>query len=236
MDKLFEFVSPPSPCSYLPEQTASLEYAIFGELSAADYFAMMAAGWRRFGHTTFRPNCAGCQSCQPLRVPVATFRPNRSQKRAVKANADVELVIGRPSVTPEKLDLYDRFHSYQADHVGWPDRGGKDAGDYISSYVQNPFATEEWCYYLAGELIGVGYVDALPGGLSAMYFFHDPDRRDRSLGTFNVLRILAEAARRNLPHVYLGYFVAGYRSLEYKANFVPNEVYDWQGCWVPFRA
>ena len=67
---------------------------------------------------------------------------------------------------------------------------------------------------LVGErLVGVGYVDALPQGLSAIYFFYEPDERGRSLGTYNVLRILAGAATRQLPHVYLGYYVAGCRSL-----------------------
>jgi arginine-tRNA-protein transferase len=76
----------------------------------------------------------------------------------------------------------------------------------------------------------------VPQGLSLIYFYYDPDERDRSPGTWNVLCGLAEAARRRLPHVYLGYFVSGCRSLEYKARFTPNEVLDWAtGEWVPFR-
>jgi arginine-tRNA-protein transferase len=43
-----------------------------------------------------------------------------------------------------------------------------------------------------------------------------------------------EAAGRGLPHVYLGYFVAGCRSLEYKARFRPNETLDTTGEWRPF--
>jgi arginine-tRNA-protein transferase len=83
-------------------------------------------------------------------------------------------------------------------------------------------------------LIGVGYVDALPGGLSAIYFYYDPGERHRSLGTYNVLSILASARARNLPHVYLGYYVAGCRSLEYKARFRPNEVLTGGGTWARF--
>jgi arginine-tRNA-protein transferase len=50
-----------------------------------------------------------------------------------------------------------------------------------------------------------------------------------------VLCVIDEAARRRLPHVYLGYHVVGCRSLEYKARFVPNETLGPDGIWRPFR-
>jgi arginine-tRNA-protein transferase len=168
-------------------------------------------------------------------VPVATFRPDRSQRRAWAANApDIRLEVGSPAVTREKLDLYDRFHAFQHDAKGWPEHGPKNPDDYIDSFVENPFPTQEWCYYLGDRLVAVGYVDHLPVGLSAIYFFHDPAERKRSLGTFNVLAVIRGAAELGLPHVYLGYYVAGCRSLEYKARFRPNEVIGPAGTWGPF--
>ncbi len=101
--------------------------------------------------------------------------------------------------------------------------------------MDNPFVTQEWCYYLGEKLVGVGYVDRVPEGLSAIYFFHDPEERQRSLGTFNVLSAVRQAAAWELPHVYLGYYVEGCRSLEYKARFRPNEVIGAGGEWEPFR-
>ncbi len=90
----------------------------------------------------------------------------------------------------------------------------------------------EWCYYLGEKLVGVGYVDCLPKCLSAIYFFHDPDERKRSLGTYNVLSIIRKAAEWRLPPpYYLGYFVEGCRSLEYKARFCPHEVLNAKGEW-----
>jgi arginine-tRNA-protein transferase len=175
--------------------------------------------------------------CQSIRVPVAAFQPDRSQRRTWTANdGQVELTIGEPEATRDKLDLYDRFHRFQHGHKGWPVHGPTTASDYIESFVDHPFPTEEWCYFRGGQLIGVGYVDALPEGLSAIYFYYDPRERVHSPGTFNVLSILREATARRLPHVYLGYYVAGCRSLEYKARFRPNEVLDETGEWRSFRS
>ena len=212
-----------------------MHYEIVGELTPAENQERLLHGWRRFGHSLFRPECETCRACQSIRVPVSTFKPDRSQKRAWAANeSEVRLEIGTPAVTREKLKLYDRFHAYQAENKGWPEHGPKDADGYIESFVENPFATEEWCYYLGERLIGVGYVDRLPAGLSAIYFFYEPDERDRSLGTFNVLATIRNARLSRLPHVYLGYYVEGCRSLEYKGRFRPNEVLNPAGEWVPF--
>jgi arginine-tRNA-protein transferase len=236
MESLIRFTAPPSPCGYLPDRDWSLEYEHVAKANAAEYMRRMREGWRRFGYTMFRPQCPACNACRSLRVVVERFRPDRSQRRARKANEnDVELRIGEPRVTRSRLALYDRYHAFQSDLKGWPQHPAKDPDSYRESFVFNPFPVEEWCYYLGEALVGVGYVDVLPEGLSAIYFYYDPELRHRSLGTWNVLRVIEEAARRGLPHVYLGYHVAGCRSLEYKARFLPNETLGPDGAWRPFH-
>jgi arginine-tRNA-protein transferase len=235
MVPLYQVTSRPSACGYLPGREWSLQHLFVAQASAEEYQAFLLRGWRRFGRAFFHPVCRTCRECQSLRVPVAGFRPDRSQRRARKANADVRVVVGPPAVSRDKLQLYDRFHRHQTDEKGWPVHRPKDPAEYADSFVDNPFPTEEWCYYLGDRLVGVGYVDVLPAGLSAIYFFYDPDERDRSLGTFNVLKVIESAAARGLPHLYLGYYVEGCRSLEYKARFRPNEVLTPDGSWIPFR-
>ncbi len=202
------------------------------ELRPEEYATFLLQGWRRFGRSLFRPRCAACSACLSLRVDAARFRPDRSQRRAWKANAsDVRLAIGEPAVTRSKLQLYDRFHAERSTTVGWPRHAPGAAWSYHDSFVANPFPTEEWTYRQGAALLGVGYVDVLSIGLSAIYFFHDPDYHARSLGTYNVLRLVAEANRRGLPHVYLGYFVSGCRSLAYKSRFRPHEILARDGLW-----
>ena len=217
MQSLFTFTTEPGPCGYLPDRDWSLNYEVVGELTPLEYQDRLKAGWRRFGYSLFRPACPSCRMCLSLRVPVATFCPDRSQRRALAANRAVEVVVGRPEATREKLNLYDRFHEYQRAAKGGPDGGPTSAADYVESFVDHPFPTDEWCYYRDGRLIGVGYVDVLPEAMSAIYFYYDPHvpspgtltcrscRRRRDVPT------LSRLFRRGLP-------VAEY------ARFRPNEV------------
>jgi arginine-tRNA-protein transferase len=233
MQSLYTFLTAPSSCGYLPDETWQLQHHIVGQMSAAEYQPFLMNGWRRFGAAIFRPQCPACQKCRSLRVVVDAFRPNRSQRRAWTANQDVQVHVGTPSVTREKLLLYDRYHAFQSENKGWPEHEAKDASSYTGSFVNNPFPTQEWCYYLGKRLVGVGYVDDLPGALSAIYFFYDPDERQRSLGTYNVLSIIDYARRKKVPHVYLGYFVEGCASMAYKAAFKPHQLLDAGGAWGP---
>src|SRR6187399_1064049 len=143
-----------------------MEYDVVRQIAPAEYMERMQQGWRRFRHTMFRPACGACRMCLSLRIPVATFHPDRNQSRAWKANVDeVRIVVGEPSLSPRKQALFDRFHDHQHRAKGWP----RQTGEETASFVDNPFPTEEWCYYLGDRLIGVGYVDNLAEGLSAMY-------------------------------------------------------------------
>jgi arginyl-tRNA--protein-N-Asp/Glu arginylyltransferase len=235
MQSLFTYIAPPSPCSYLPDQRWSLEYEMVQDLGGEEYMQRMLDGWRRFGSMLFRPRCPRCTQCQALRVDVTHFQPSRSQRRAWARNdGEVRLHIGPPHVTRTKLKLYDRYHAFQSDAKGWPEHPAKDAASYRDSFVNNPAFTEEWTYFLDDRLVGVGYVDRLPGGLSAIYFFYDPEHRDRSLGTWNVLNIIDNARASGLQHVYLGYYVPGCPSLEYKASFRPNQIRWADGRWADF--
>jgi arginine-tRNA-protein transferase len=235
MESLFHYVATPSRCGYLPEQIWSLEYDYVTDISDVEYLALMQAGWRHFGRMLFRPQCPACTKCRSLRVKAAEFHPDRSQRRVRKANEGiVELRVGAPAVSPEKLQLYDRFHAFQSESKGWPQHPAKDPESYLDSFVNNPFRVEEWCYYLDDQLLGVGYVDVLPGALSAIYFFYEPDERPRSLGTWNILSIIDRAARDGLAHVYLGYYVEGCGSMSYKPRFRPNQLLGGDGDWHDF--
>src|SRR5947208_2766618 len=115
MQTLFSYVAPPSSCGYLPEQTWRLQYDIVAAMTADEYMERMRAGWRRFGRAIFRPRCPDCQACRPIRIVVDRFRPDRSQRRAWKqCESQLVLRVREPSVSPAKLELYDRYHAFQS--------------------------------------------------------------------------------------------------------------------------
>jgi leucyl-tRNA---protein transferase len=232
MKIVVRWTTPAEQCNYLPDHTSEHEYLSVASLNPDEYMALLIGGWRRFGHMVFRQTCSGPGACRSLRVDVTRFRPDRSQRRACKTNAGVvTLRIGKPTVTAEKVALLDRFHAERSRTKGWSLDEPGDTGEYERMFVINPFPTQEWCYFLGDVLVGVGYVDLLPGGLSAIYFARDPGFSDRSLGTWNVLCIVERAASLGLPHVYLGYHTEGSPSLHYKGRFRPNQSLELDGVW-----
>ncbi|MFN8390664.1 MAG: arginyltransferase [Bdellovibrionota bacterium] len=232
MRSVTHFIPPPSRCEYLKDRKWQLEYEEFASISRLEYHERMLVGWRRFGHMLFRPHCPTCNACKPLRVKVDEFEPNRSQRRAERSNERVELQIGEPDLIEAVFSLYHRYHEHQHHAKSWTAHNDNDPFTFYLTFVAQPFETEAWYFVEDGRLLGVGYVDVLPDGLSAIYFFYEPTEMKRSLGTFNILSLIRRAKQLELPFVYLGYFVEGSKSMAYKALFKPFELLD-GGVWRP---
>ena len=78
-------------CPYLEGRQAR-QYGFATEsLPGPLYGALMDRGFRRSGQVFYAMECPDCSACVPLRVPTATFRPSRSQRRALAKNRDVSV-------------------------------------------------------------------------------------------------------------------------------------------------
>lgn len=235
MESALHYVSSPDRCGYLKDRDWRFENIYVLEMSAAEYSGFLEKGWRRFGRTLFRPRCEACTACQSLRIPVAQFTPNRSQKRNGAMNKmDIGLTVAAPRLTQRKLELFDRYHAYQSENKGWAEHSDKQPDEYRAHFLDNPIPTEEWRYSFGQQLIGVGYVDVMPNALSGIYFFYEPEHRGRGLGIWNVLSLIEQARQRGLAYVYLGYFVPGCGTMLYKSSFYPHERRQPNGVWKPF--
>lgn len=223
MRELVRLVEEPRPCSYLPEESASLEYRIVQDLGAAEYERLLERGYRRFGRQLFRPHCDSCEQCVSVRVLLDEFEPSSSQRRVLRRNRNIEAVLDRVYVTAEHVELYNRYHRFMAGLRGWrPDDITRI--DYLDSFVAGgaEFA-RQWMFFDGDRLIGVSLVDETGGSVSLVYAFYDPERRPHSPGTFAVLTQLLHAQRAGKRYAYPGYWIAANQSMAYKSRFRPFE-------------
>jgi arginyl-tRNA--protein-N-Asp/Glu arginylyltransferase len=223
-DSPVQWRSPPDRCSYLPEETASLNYRQLTAVSAADYEALLERGWRRHGVFFFRPACPTCVQCRSLRVSVAEFQATKSQRRCWRRNAGVRVELARPSVSRAHLELFNGFHADMHQRRGWPFRT-IDASEYATSFLLGRFDfAYELRYFRGGQLIGVGLMDITPRCSSSCYFYHEPAWRPAGPGVFSMLVELQLAAQEQLAYHHLGYWIAGCGSMAYKSQYHPHEL------------
>lgn len=223
------YLSPEHRCSYLDGQWATNAFVDPRmAMTAQTYSVLLHSGFRRSGPYVYRPMCNACQACQSARVPVAQFRPHRWQRRIRRHNADLVAAIRPAQFNPEHFALYQRY--LLARH----DDGEMDPSDR-SAYLH--FLTSPWMetrfveFRLRRHLAAVAVMDLLPDGLSAVYTFFDPQLERRGLGTYAILWQIEEAHRRQLPYLYLGYWVENSPKMHYKIRFTPIEIYrrtHWQ--------
>jgi arginine-tRNA-protein transferase len=217
----------PFPCPYLAGRLAQHVTLVPYPLEPGLYHSLMDLNFRRLGPVFYRPSCQGCDACRMIRIPVADFRPSRSQRRSWRRNADLSVEATAPDPTEEKRRLYrtylERRHDGQMD--GSPE-------EFYGFLYGSEVETVEVQYRLGGRLLGVGIADVEPGAMSAVYCYFDPQESSRGLGAFNVLWTIDECRRRGIAYLYLGYYVADCRRMSYKALYRPCEVLGPDGRWA----
>lgn len=209
----------PHPCSYLPGRTAQSVYAFPQRLAGVSYEQLMNDGFRRSGRLVYRPTCQGCRECVPIRVPVAEFRPSRSQRKAWNRNQDVELELGEPECTDEKWEVYVAYLRQQHDKQMSGER--EEFENFLYTTCTD---TIEMVYRVEGRFVGAGILDVAPQCLSSVYFYFDPTEARRSLGVFSALCEIEACRRLNLPWWYIGFFIRDCEQMNYKANYRPYEL------------
>lgn len=215
------FATPPHDCSYLPDRDATTMFVDpRATIDKKLYSQLTALGFRRSGSHYYRPHCEQCNACVPVRVRVDEFTANRSQRRVLKKNSDLQYSLEPASFSEQDYQLYENYieQRHQDGDMYPPSR------EQFKSFLVEG-ATDSWFLKvrLHNELIALAAIDVLDDGLSAIYTAYNPAFEDRSLGTLAVLWQIQEARRRKLPHLYLGYWIRECRKMNYKTRFQPIE-------------
>jgi arginine-tRNA-protein transferase len=151
-------------------------------------------------------------------------------RRVAALNRDLQ---GQCVDAVSSTELFALFSSYQKSRHGDSDMARMTESDFSAMLREGQADTH--LYQLrdsSGVLKGCMIADHVGDGLSAIYSFFAAEEPRRSLGTFMILSLIAEAQKRHWPFVYLGYWIEQSRKMSYKARFKPLQYlgpngWDW---------
>jgi arginine-tRNA-protein transferase len=123
----------------------------------------------------------------------------------------------------KRFQLYIDYLKHQHDKGGMENSSKED-------FIQ--FLMTDWCdtifieFHLNDELVAVAVTDVTPFGLSALYTFYSPEYANRSLGVFAILKQIELCKNRQLPWLFLGYWIEECKKMMYKTDYQPLEIFD----------
>ena len=222
------FVTEAHPCSYLEgleARTAFVDPSVPINKSLAS--ALNLQGFRRSGRYLYKTSCKACSACQPLRIDVQQFKPNKSQKRNWKKNADIRAQIRSASEMDEATNkgYYRLYEKYICTRHSQGDMFPPDQ-DQFDSFIGQLYPFSKIIEFTVDDnLIMIALCDELEDGYSAIYTFFDPDLSSRGLGVYSVLWQIEHCSNKSLPYLYMGFWIEQCDKMNYKSNYKPNEVF-----------
>ena len=230
------YVTAAQPCPYLPGR---LERKLFTHLNADKppglIDNLLRGGFRRSQNIAYIPYCEGCQACVSVRVRIDEFLPGRTMRRITERNADLKPRRIAPVPTSEQYGLFRNYIDSRHSDGGMADMTVLDFAMMIEDSVIDTFLTEyrmrppdepHIAFTQSADrwpLRAVALCDRLSDGISMVYSFYDSAHEADSLGTHMILDHIAYAKSLGLPYLYLGYWIAGSRKMNYKTRFQPQE-------------
>ncbi len=207
-------------CPYIKDEKFKQEYFFATDFTEDDYQKLLEFGWRHFGNYFFKPVCENCKKCQPIRIDVQNFTPSKSQRKILKKNEKIEVIISSLNPTLEIYELYKKHSKVKFNQE-------TNIDNFIYSFYYKSEITLQSEYYYNNKLVGIGFIDRVKNGLSSIYFAYDTDYSHLSLGTYSAIYEINYAKSLNFKYYYLGYYIKESSRMSYKNRFKPYQLYDW---------
>lgn len=196
---------------------------------------LWAAGWRHFGTRFFRYSLDVLDECPtvitPLRLPLETFIPSPSQRRALRKNADTRCEFVPASLSSEAKAMFHAHKTRFKDHIP------EDLTSFLSpSPATLPCVCVECRVWAGQELIAISYLDIGSSATSGVYGMFSPSHSRRSLGIYTMLQEIRHSRDRGYRYYYPGYATLEPGPYDYKKQFIGMEYLDWNlGTWLPLK-
>ena len=217
------FLTAPHECNYIDDKEATSLFAdpIYPKNKEL-YSILVENGFRRSGEHLYRPHCASCSECVPVRIPVNEFSPRRHQRRNIKQNQDVSVTETQACFNEEHFLLYERYLAARHKNSGMDNPTEENYRDFL------------WCdwsdtrlfeYRIDKKLIAVAVVDNLKNANSAVYTFFETEYASRGLGKYAILNMIETTKNEGKNWLYLGYWIASCQKMSYKIEYQPIECF-----------
>jgi len=193
----------------------------------AEMDELWSRGWRHFGITFFRYNSMVFEGewlhIIPLRLDLSAFKVTKSQKRILKRNRRMKIVIRDAFVDEGKHRLFEIHKKRFASNV--PDSLYTFLSDQPATI---PCNTKEICLFDQGKLVGVSFLDIGDRATSSVYAMFDPDKLKHSLGIYLILVSIQHSLGLGKTFYYPGYGTREYSHYDYKKRFIGLEYYNYR--------
>ena len=182
---------------------------------------LVSEGFRRSENIFYKPNCKSCNSCISTRIKVNDFLFSKNFKRILKKNNDLKFKIVKPKTT---LNHFKLFKDYLKLRHSKGEMIDMTYLDFRTMIEISPVDTKIFHVYKNNKFFGAMLYDVYENSYSANYSFFNPKHKNRSLGTFLILKLIEQAKKEKKKYLYLGYYIKECKKMSYKINFKPIEI------------
>ncbi len=195
--------------------------------------ALLYLGFRHFGVYFFRYESSflnnELEEIIPLRINLEHFRFSDSQKKILRKNKDLEVIIRDSFIDAHKEELFsihkERFTENQPSSIY----------TFLSEAPSRiPCENKEIAVLQDNKLAAVSFLDIGEISTSSVYAIFDPLLSKRSLGIFTLLKEIEYSIETGKKYFYHGYAFHKPSFYDYKKNFHSLEYFDWKKTWKSF--